>query len=167
MEYKASLDLTSKIISVVVTLLFLTITVYTYTLLDLKSGIGTESITLILTTLLIISIYFICYVLRPIKYILDKDKITIKRLIFDVTIDIRSIKSVLQADKESMKWTIRTFGNGGLFGYFGKFYNKAFGAMTWYATRRSNYIVLGTVTSGKIVITPDDSDMVIEIRKLI
>jgi hypothetical protein len=136
-------------------------------LLDFKSAIGTESLVLILTTLLIIATYFICYLLRPIKYVLDKDRIIIKRLILDITIDIKTIKSALLADKKSMRWTIRTFGNGGLFGYFGKFYNQTFGSMTWYATRRSNYIVLGTTTKGKIVITPDDPNMVNEIGKLI
>jgi hypothetical protein len=167
MEYKATLDLTSKIISVIVTLAFLAITVYTFSMMDFKSGIGTESLVLMLSTLLIIVIYLICYLLRPLKYVLDNDKLVIKRLAFDLTIEIKTIKSASLADKESMRWTIRTFGNGGLFGYIGKFYNQTFGAMTWYATRRSHYIVLGTSSSEKIVITPDDLDMANEIQKLI
>lgn len=65
-----------------------------------------------------------------------------------------------------MKWTIRTFGNGGLFGYFGKFYNAAFGKMTWYATRRNNYLVLSTSENGKIVLTPDNLEMAKEIERL-
>jgi hypothetical protein len=167
MEYKATLDLTSKIISVILTLVFLSITVYTFSVMDFKSDIVAESMILMLATLVIIVIYFICYLLRPLKYILNTDKLVIKRLAFDLTIDIKTIKSALLVDNESMRWTIRTFGNAGLFGYFGKFYNRTFGSMTWYATRRSNYIVLGTTSGEKIVITPDGLDMVNEIQKLI
>ena len=59
-------------------------------------------------------------------------------------------------DKETMKWTVRTFGVGGLFGYFGKFANRALGSMTLYATRRNNYVLIITTDERKIIITPDE-----------
>ena len=66
-----------------------------------------------------------------------------------------------------MKWTIRTFGVGGLFGYYGKFRNKTFGNMTWFATQQKNYLIFETTNNQKIVLTPDDTDMIKEIQKLI
>ena len=69
---------------------------------------------------------------------------------------LMDIKYVEVPTKESMYWTIRTLGNGGLFGYWGKFANTTYGDMTWYATRRSNYILLKLKNSRSIVITPDD-----------
>jgi hypothetical protein len=104
---------------------------------------------------------------RPIKYIIDKDKLVIKRPFKDLTLDIKKIKDAFLTKKESMRWTIRTFGNGGLFGYFGQFNNETFGDMTWYATKRNNYTIIETIDNEKIILTPDDTEMVKELRKLI
>jgi hypothetical protein len=76
---------------------------------------------------------------------------------------LSDITSVEVPSKESMRWTIRTFGNGGLFGYWGKFTNKTYGNMTWYATRRSNYILI-KIKERQIVITPDDISLAQSIR---
>ncbi len=97
----------------------------------------------------------------------DKEKIIVRRPAKDLILNIREIKNAFLVTKESMRWTIRTFGNGGLFGYTGKFYNNTYGNMTWYATRRNNYTILVTVDEEKIVLTPDDIEMVEKIRKWI
>ena len=60
----------------------------------------------------------------------------------------------------------RVGGNGGLFGFYGDFKNT-FGMMTWYATRLKNYIMIETTDNERVVITPDNTDMVKEIRRLI
>lgn len=39
--------------------------------------------------------------------------------------------------------------------------------MTWYATRLKNYVMIETVNNERIIVTPDNTDMVKEIRKLI
>jgi len=81
-----------------------------------------------------------------------------------MVIPLENVKDVFVATRESMKWTIRTFGNGGLFGYFGKFRNGNYGNMTWYATRSNNYVMIITASDKKIVLTPDEVSMVDEIR---
>jgi len=53
---------------------------------------------------------------------------------------------------------MRLFGSGGLFGYFGLFWNREFGTMTWYATRRDQAIMIITSSHKKLVITPDETD---------
>lgn len=58
--------------------------------------------------------------------------------------------------RDDLKWSIRTFGNGGVFGYYGKFFNNSFGSMTWFATRRENFVMLILKDGRKIVVTPDD-----------
>ena len=102
----------------------------------------------------------------PLKYIIDKNKLIIKRPFKDLVIDLKNIKDTFLPTKESMRWTIRTFGNGGLFGYIGKFSNKTHGTMTWYATKTSNYLILVTNDNKKIVLTPDNTEMIHEIKKL-
>ena len=37
--------------------------------------------------------------------------------------------------------------------------------MTWYATRRNNYLIIETDDNEKIVLTPDDTKMIDEIKK--
>ncbi|RYY97680.1 MAG: hypothetical protein EOO11_10230 [Chitinophagaceae bacterium] len=45
---------------------------------------------------------------------------------------------------------------GGLFGYYGRFANRALGSMTWYATRRDGGLLIHLGGGKKILITPDD-----------
>lgn len=85
----------------------------------------------------------------------------------DQTIAIRSIKNVFLPEKETMMWTKRTLGNGGLFGYYGKFSNENYGDMRWYATRRDNYLMIETNANQKIVLTPDDIGMLSEVQTII
>lgn len=55
---------------------------------------------------------------------------------------------------------IRTFGNGGLFGYYGKFHSSKLGSMTLYATQSKNRILIKTIHGSQIMITPDDLSLV-------
>lgn len=167
MEYKATLDSKSKIITGFIGVLFTIITVYNFSLVDFKSGFHTEATILTLTTILIVSIFIFCYLYRPLRYTIDKNKIIVKRPIKDLNIDFANIKDVFLPTKDSMRWTIRTFGNSGLFGYFGKFRNGTYGNMTWYATKTSNYLIIVTKDNDKIVLTPDDTGMINEIKKLL
>ncbi len=61
-----------------------------------------------------------------------------------------------------MKWTIRTFGVGGLFGYYGEFVNWKLGNMTWYATRRDKTVLIETVDDKKLIVTPDEPEAFIK-----
>ncbi len=167
MEYKASLDRTSKIITGLITVLFAGIATWNFWLMFN----GPESITdfsaNILSVVVILGIYSFCYLFRSVQYVVEKNRLTIKRPLKDYYLELNEIKDIYITDKETMKWTIRTFGVGGLFGYYGKFRNKKFGNMTWFATKRNNYVVLETTNNRKIVLTPDDTNMVKEIEQMI
>ncbi len=165
MQYKATLDLKSKIITGFVAVLFLAIIVYNFKLTDFKAEDPTRTTVLVLTTVLLVSIFIFCYLYRPLRYVVDNKKVIIKRPIKDLIINIDNIKDAFLPTKESMKWTFRTFGNGGLFGYFGSFRNGTYGGMTWYATKTSNYLIIVTKDNDKIVLTPDDTGMINEIKK--
>jgi hypothetical protein len=54
--------------------------------------------------------------------------------------------------KEQMGFAIRTFGVGGLFGYFGYFSSKNQGSMLWYATQREKFVMIH-LEGNKIVLT--------------
>jgi hypothetical protein len=82
-------------------------------------------------------------------------------------LELATIKAVYTIKKDSMGWVHKTFGNGGLFGYYGEFRSDHYGDMTWYATRRSNYVMLETYDHERIILTPDNMEMVNKIKKLI
>jgi hypothetical protein len=166
MNYRLSLDWTSRIITTLISLLFLWMIFFQWRI-DIDPGDMTQVGVKSMVTLLLVSIYVFCFLYAPTEYLLTKEKLVIKRRFGDVTFELKEIKAVYHVTKDSMKWTIRSFGNGGLFGYFGYFSNYTHGNMIWYATRRNNYVMLETMDNKRIVLTPDDTTMVKEIQKLI
>ena len=151
MKYKASLDNLAKGITIGVTILFATIIIGQYSIIkDEGKAIP------IYTTVALLLIYFIVFAFRPINYSITTENIIIHRLWKDVTISRTLIKSVELIDKEKLRWSLRTFGVGGLFGYFGNFANMKMGRMTWYATRRDNPILIVTTNNKKIILTPNN-----------
>jgi len=153
MTYKTSLDNLAKGVTVGVTILFAAIIFVQITLIK-DTGLSIP----LFTTVLFLAIYFGTFLFRPINYSLTDDKLIIHRPLTDVKIDRKEIKSVEQLDKEKLAWTFRTFGVGGLFGYWGRFANRKIGSMTWYATRKNKAVLVTTVRNKKIVLTPDEPE---------
>jgi hypothetical protein len=99
-------------------------------------------------------------------YVVGNEAVTISRPIKDVIISIHDIRDAFLVKKESMTGLQRVGGNGGLFGFYGNFRNH-FGLMTWYGTKLKNYVMIETIHNERIILTPDNTDMVKEIRGLI
>ncbi len=162
MRFKASMDTSTKFITAFVILILFA--VITFPFISIPKSIGILSP--ILTALITIIIFSIPILYKPKSYSIETNQIIIHRWINDIIILKNEITSVELLDKHKLKGSIRTFGVGGLFGYFGKFYNSTIGAMTWYATRRNNYILITTTSNKKIIITPDNpEDFVKEFNK--
>ena len=154
MTYKTSLDNLAKIVTVSLTVIFATIIILQITLIS-----DGENRSPIFTMLALLIIYFGTFSFRPIGYTLSEKGLTIHRPLVNVTIPKNEIKSVNRLTKNELSWTVRTFGVGGLFGYFGKFSNYKLGSMTWYATKRKeNMVLVTTINDHKIVLSPNDAD---------
>ena len=153
MIYKTSLDNIAKGVTIGVTILFAAI-IGRQMFLIKDTGLSIP----IITSVLLLVIYFGTFLFRPINYNLTNEKLIIHRPLTDVKIDRKEIKSVEQLDKGKLAWTIRTFGVGGLFGYWGRFSNRKIGSMTWYATRRNKAVLVTTISDKKIVLTPDEPE---------
>ncbi len=118
----------------------------------------TDQEILTITVIPIIVICLIAYSFRPNNYSVDEDKLLIHRMIKDVEIKRDNIKSVEIIDESKVKNSIRTFGSGGFFGSFGKFWNSTLGSMTWYVTRKNNFVLVETNDQKKIILTPDNPE---------
>lgn len=156
MKFKASMDNMAKIVTAGIAILFLFLIIGQFTLLK-----EVDTTTSIITIVLLMGIYIVPFLLRPIDYRVESNQVKIHRLVSDVKIDKDSILSVQVLDDGALNWSIRTFGVGGLFGYFGKFANSKLGNMTWYATRRNKAVIIQT-NNKKIIVTPDEPQRFVE-----
>lgn len=156
MIFKASMDKLAKGVTVVVTLLFLALIIGQFTIIN-EVGI-TVSVGIIG---LLVAIYAITFLLHPVNYRVDTNVIIIHRPLNDIRINKDSIKSVQILEEGVLRWSVRTFGVGGLFGYFGSFANSKLGNMTWYATRRNKAVLIQT-TDKKIIVTPNEPEKFVQ-----
>ncbi len=162
MTFKASLDNTAKAITIGVTILFAAIVFGEYIIIKDSTGRSTP----VYTTVAVLLIYFTAFAFRPINYKILQEKLIINRLVFPVKIDRSEIKTVEVLTKEQIGISIRTFGVGGLFGYYGSFSSFALGSMTWYATRRDKVVLITTTKNKKIMVTPNEAEaFVAELRR--
>lgn len=156
MNYSASLDRLSRVITIGVALLFISIGIGFNYFPEDETNSALSRFTPLFVNLFNGSILLICFLLRPTGYQLTENSLTILRPLFPKKFNYSDIKEVRIISRYDLKWSIRTFGNGGVFGYYGKFFNHSFGSMTWFATRRENFVMLLLKDERKIVITPDD-----------
>lgn len=93
-----------------------------------------------------------------VKIVKGKDSEVIKKAA------ILEVKPIAYKD---IRFSIRTFGIGGVFGFSGSFTNKKFGDMMWYFTRKDKLVMIVTNTQ-KFVLSPDKSkDFLKEVQKMI
>lgn len=160
MVYKASLDRTAIAITAGVTILFAVLITGQYSVIKDQGRAAP-----IFTTVACVLVYGLSYAFRPAGYIVSGEELIIRRPIGSVHVKRSEIQSVEVVERGRIGGSIRTFGVGGLFGYYGSFANFDLGRMTWYATRRDRPVLIRTVYGKKIVVTPDEREqLVAELR---
>lgn len=154
MIYKASLDKVARIVTLSVSILFFAIIFgQFYFTNDDQNAAG------YIISFLLLIIYFGTYLFSPVGYQVIPGYLVILRPIKNKMISLDQIQSVelLPRGKLSRSW--RTFGVGGLFGYYGMFRNAALRNMTWYATNlREETVLIRTNLNKKIILTPDEKE---------
>ena len=151
-EFTASLDKWALGITLGVTAVFVLV------LGGIVAGSGTGSApyaTALVAGVVMGGVLLFCYLFGPQRYRLTANSLVIVRPIGNKHISLARLEEVRPLAPEELRWSLRTFGNGGLFGFYGNFWNSKLGLMTWYATRRSNYVLVRTA-SASLVLTPDD-----------
>lgn len=154
MKFKTSVDKLAKVVTAAITILFASVILAQLVLL--ADSLNNTSI---MTIFVMVAIYLIVFLFRPISYEITDSMVLINRPLSDIIIQIKEIKSVEILEVSRLSGAVRLFGVGGLFGYWGKFYNRKIGTMTWYATRRDQAILITTKENKKIVLTPDEPEI--------
>jgi hypothetical protein len=139
-SYSVSYDSTTKFISAVVCIFLIAVVVLT------------RSVVVGCFAALVIAL---CYAYSPRGYVISEESLIVRRLIKSVRFPLDSIREVRVAGPGDLRYWIRVFGNGGLFGYYGLFRTSKLGTCSWYVTNRGNAVVLITSTK-TVVLSPDD-----------
>lgn len=156
MEYKASLDTLAKIITGVTIIIFVLIGYISVKAIWVSEGNISTLLIHIIIILFFSSIILFSYLYAPKSYSVDDAQLIINRPISKVTITLSDIEEVREISNAEMTGAIRTFGVGGLFGYYGKYYAPKIGHLKLYATQRRNMVLILTKQGQKILISPDD-----------
>lgn len=91
--------------------------------------------------LLFVLIPALTYSYSPLGYSVGPEGVRIHRLRGPVLVPLAAIRGARRAAPDELGG-IRTFGSGGLFGFFGRFWSRRFGHYRAYVTHRHNLVVV-------------------------
>lgn len=154
MDFSASYDKTTKIITVLVSVLMLVVLASMW--ISLKAA-GTWLPLLFMAAVSFLAI-IMPYGFSVKKYQLSNEELVICRPFGNKQFPLTTLASAVVIDPKLLRWSWRIFGSGGMFGYYGTFGNKQLGTMKWYMTRKDRVILITTVSNKKILLSPDDPD---------
>lgn len=121
---------------------------------DVGSG---SSILIVLSTIVMPVLTLIASAIWMIRgYVIVGETLQVRRLGWQSKLDLKELESA-EADPEAMDKSLRTFGIGGLFCFYGRFRNKKLGAYRAYATDPKRSVVL-KFQSQTVVVSPDRPD---------
>ena len=159
-KYKASMDTLTKGLTIGVSILLLLsgfIPFLSNNEFRFPELIHPSSVYVMPFSLIIILI--LTYGFSPKGYALEDGQLVIFRPLQNKLYATTDILHVSIVDRKELKNSLRVFGVGGLFGYFGLFRNSRYGTMIWYATRRDQFVVIERSNGKTIVLTPDDPNL--------
>lgn len=157
MYYKASLDRLSKIVTIAIAILFVVIIVST-SIIPFPPEAGGTRVIFPMSAVFLTLTFILVFFFSTKGYELNGDAVIVKRVMGKVTLLRNDIESIQAVGRDELRGTLRTFGVGGLFGYYGKFYNSKIGKMTWYMTNTSNAVLIRMKDKKIYLISPDERD---------
>lgn len=88
------------------------------------------------------AIFLISWGLHPQYYLVENGKLIIVRPFSKLELRLQDFNKIEPVDKAITRGSIRLFGSGGFFGFFGLFHNKTLGRYRMYVTDRNKLILL-------------------------
>lgn len=110
-------------------------------------------------------VLIISYIMSSTGYSISEKELKIIHPVGVKTLAIDEIKSAIEIKKSDIIWSLRTFGVGGVFGFYGKFYSRKFGPMNFYMSQYRNLILIETKSGKKLVISPDKLDLLEDLNQ--
>jgi hypothetical protein len=159
MFYTASKDKTVKIVTPCVGILLLfTAGMSAWEIMNANGDLATIILHSI-DILFLSALFFGVRAYAPTSYTIDETHLIINRPASNKKFSLADITEVRLLEKTELKGTLRTFGVGAMFGYYGQFSIPKIGSTTFYATQMRNTILIRLNKGKKILISPDDTGM--------
>ena len=156
MQYTASLDTYALWLTAIICIVFIGIGLWNIQSVFSKNNDRVTKLIHVLVLLTLLGPLVYSYLYRPEKYALGNFDLYVKRPIGDVVIHVKDIYEIRPSADSERNGTVRTFGVGGLFGYFGKYNNPKIGSFTMYATRQKKLVLIYTKEGDRFILSPDD-----------
>jgi hypothetical protein len=121
-------------------------------LFTLKESTQYRLVFMFFTVLILVS----THMLHPLSYTVVPDAVKINRLLLPITIQTIDIIHIEKISVADLAITVRLFGSGGVWGYFGIYHSRVHGRLTMMATDMQQLILITTATT-KYVISPEDT----------
>lgn len=104
-----------------------------------------------------------CALFFPIRLIVTEDAVKIRRPIGTVKIDMKDILScsIIEDERRFFDHTIRTFGSGGAYGYWGCFRHEKYGKMRFFVTHRQQCFLIILKDGKHYVISSEKRDEIV------
>lgn len=158
-KYSASLDTFAIVITLFVSLISIALPGSLFIGHDEPQA--SPDVTVIIMSVILVVLFVSLFIYRVLYYTIDEQGIKIVRMVSPVLIPFSEIRAIAALSKDDMLYTMRTMGNGGFWGYTGKFTNEKIGAMTWFATRRDSYVLIRRADKNYIL-SPDEQEAFVE-----
>jgi hypothetical protein len=156
MQYTISLDSFALWVTAIVCMVFVGVSLWNIRSIFSKANDKVTKLIHAVVLIVLLGPLVYSYLYHPQKYVIGNFDVFIKRPIGDVVIHVKDIREMRLVNSTEMDGTIRTFGVGGLFGYFGKYHNPKIGDFTMYASRQDKLVIIYTKDGSAVIITPDD-----------
>lgn len=166
-EFKSPYDRFAKTVTLAVVIVLSFLNIYGFYLLlviDESNVTNLTSPSMMLVCMPLI-VLIVPYLFSPRGYALTTTGVLIKRPLKNVFIPYDSIVSV-RTVAEELKWGIRLWGSGGLYGFIGLFRFKKLGNVRMYVTDRGKMVLIETRCNVRYIISPSDPVTFIEKIKL-
>ena len=114
------------------------------------------------------AILCVCYFFSVESYVLDDDLLIIKRPfgIFSKKIPLSDIQEIKILGGNERTGLVRTFADGGVFGYWGWFYSRKLGKVYVLAKNMKNLTMVVLKSNGrKLILSPDENTLTVYITE--
>ena len=108
-------------------------------------------------TLLLGAVAFLSWALAPRGFAVERGAVHVLRALRPVSIPIAAVRAVGALPPRPLRGMLRLGGSGGLFGFYGRFWNRRLGAFRLYATRLEGLVRLDT-DAERFVLSPGDPE---------
>jgi hypothetical protein len=133
--------------------LWIGVSVWSLWKLNTSSDATPFLIELIVFNVIMLPVILICEGLAPQRLEISKKQLVILRRYKSITIRADEVLSVDKLPKNALRGAVRTWGVGGFFGYFGRYYQGSIGSFQLYATSFDNLFLIRLANGKKIVIS--------------